>query len=195
MKRAFWIAGVCAGVLTVVASGAFLRGGKSDVSTKEPPKPATAVPAQPVAEPGPRDTAEPAKTAPGRTAQERDLLLETIGSLTAAHYFQTYLNIGFIADGKSAGTYTEKDARRVLDSVLSLVNSLDRKLDALEKVELSKDDRDRLEQLRAISAMLRQQGKELQLFWETGKAENGDRYEALRKNAWATISKLMGTGQ
>jgi hypothetical protein len=182
MKRAFWTAGVCAGLLVAVGGSAFFRSNRTE--TKVAPKPAAVVPTEPVVEP-----------APARATQERDLLLETIGSLTSAHYFQTYLNIGFVADGKANGTYTEKDARRVLDSIVSLVNSLDRKLEGLDKIELSKDDRDRLEQLRAVSALLRQQGKELQLFWETGKAENADKYEALRKTAWATISKLMGIGQ
>ncbi len=192
MKRAIWAASISFGFVSALAGAAFYRGGKKEVATKDSPSLVAVAPAEPT-----EPVAEPARpdAATARSAQERDLLLETIGNLTSAHYFQTYLNIGFVADGKAAGTYTEKDARRVLDSILSLVNSLDRKLEALEKVELSKDDRDRLEQLRAVSALLRQQGKELQLLWETGKAENGDKYESLRKSAWATISKLMGIGQ
>jgi hypothetical protein len=181
MKRSFWTTVVCVGLLTAVCGSAFFRPAKVE---KESPKPAAVVPTELVAEP-----------APAKTNTERDQLLETIGSLTSAHYFQTYLNIGFVADGKAAGTYTEKDARRVLDSIMSLGNSLDRKLEGLDKIELTKEDRDRLEQLRAVSALLRQQGKELQLFWESGKQENADKYEALRKNAWVTISKLMGIGQ
>jgi hypothetical protein len=35
----------------------------------------------------------------------------------------------------------------------------------------------------------------LQTYWETGKDENATKYESLRKNAWATIGKLMGIGQ
>ena len=201
MKRSLWAAGVAFGLVSAVAGAAFFRGSKSDVDKKNQPRPAPVAPApaaeptEPVAEPARPEPADGAKPAAARSTAERDQLLETIGSLTSAHYFQTYLNIGFVADGKSAGTYTEKDARRVLDSILSLVNSLDKKLEGLEKVELSKEDRDRLEQLRAVSALLRQQGKELQLFWETGKTDNAERYEALRKNAWVTISKLMGIGQ
>jgi hypothetical protein len=104
------------------------------------------------------------------------------------------LNIGFIADGKAKGTYTDRDARKVLDSVLSLLRSADQKVEALEKIELDKNDRERLEQLRAVSALLRQQGKELQAYWDGGKEENATKYESLRQSAWATMSKLMGIG-
>ena len=150
--------------------------------------------AKPVDPSNTRNASKPG-LAHAKAVDERGRLLETVGCLTAAHYFQTYLNIGFIAEGKAQGTYTDKDARKVLDSVLSLLNSTDEKLEALGKIELDKGDRERLEQLRAASALLRQQGKELQVYWETGKDENAAKYESLRKNAWATISKLMGIGQ
>src|SRR5262249_14169806 len=158
------------------------------------PPPAAAPAAKPADTPPVADAPKPGGI-PKKVDAERAQLLETVGCLTAAHYFQTYLNIGFIAEGKAKGTYTDSDARKVLDSVLSLLNSTDARLDALARIDLDKDDRERLEQLRAASALLRQQGKELQAYWETGKDENAAKYESLRKNAWATIGKLMGIGQ
>ena len=130
-----------------------------------------------------------------KASEERGRLLETIGCLTSAHYFQTYLNIGFIADGKTRGTYSDKDARTVLDSVLSLLHSTDKKLESLGKVELDKEDRERLRELQTVSDLLRQQGKELQTYWDTGKDENAAKYENLRKNAWTTMTRLMGIGE
>jgi hypothetical protein len=118
--------------------------------------------------------------------------LQTIGTLTAAHYFQTYLNIGFIADGKGRGNYSQEDARKVLQSVLSVVDSVDRQLEVLGKRNLDKGDRESLDQMRAISAQLRQQGQELQTYWASGKDEDAARYEALRQKTYAAISKLMG---
>jgi len=172
----------------------------ADPSTNAPgadaagPPPAPPPPAKPADPPPVADAPKPVG-APKKADAERAQLLETVGCLTAAHYFQTYLNIGFIAEGKAKGTYTDSDARKVLDSVLSLLNSTDTSLDALGRIDLDKDDRERLEQFRAASALLRQQGKELQAYWETGKDDNAAKYESLRKNAWATISKLMGIGQ
>src|SRR5262249_27849956 len=118
--------------------------------------------------------------------------LQTIGTLTAAHYFQTYLNIGFIADGKGRGNYSQEDARKVLQSVLSVVDSVDRQLDVLGKRNLEKGDRESLDQMRAISAQLRQQGQGLQAYWASGKDQAAARYEALRQKTYAAISKLMG---
>jgi len=74
---------------------------------------------------------EAVKSSP--TADTNHQLFETIGTVTAAHYYQTYLNVGFIADGKAKQTYADKDARELLASVLSLLNSVDRQLESLGK--------------------------------------------------------------
>jgi hypothetical protein len=129
------------------------------------------------------------------SAQERRQLLETVGTLTAAHCYQTYLNIGFIADGKAKGAYTNQDANKVLDSVLSLLNSVDKNLGAVAKIDLDKQDRESLEQMRDLSALLRQQGKELQVYWDSGKEEDATRYDNTRKDSWAAIAKLTGIGR
>ena len=201
MKRAHWISALSAVILAAVGGTLLVRGsGSSDkkeaLPVAEAPKPVVgaAEAAKPAAPPSAGDTPKPG-VAGTKAAEERGQLLETVGCLTAAHSFQTYLNIGFIADGKSRGTYSDKDARKVLDSVLSLLNATDRKLEALDTVELDRGDRARLEELRAVSALLRQQGKELQAYWDTGKDENAARYESLRQNAWATIVRLLGIGQ
>src|SRR5207237_6677436 len=150
--------------------------------------------AKPADSPNTHDVAKRGEARP-KTNEERRQLLETHGCLTATHYFQTYLNISFLADGKAKGTYTDKDARKVLDSVLALVQAIDKKLEGFGQIELDPDDRALVEQLRAVSALLRQQGKELQAYWDTGKEENAAHYESLRQNAWATISKLMSIAQ
>jgi hypothetical protein len=215
MNRALWTYVLAVVMVVVAAASAYLVKGKSGSENKEaaPPEAAKPEPLRQAVKPAPEagnpvppvvaakpvdvkptDVAKPAE-GQKKLAEERDRLLATVASLTEAHCFQTYLNIGLIADGKAKGTYSDKDARRVLDSVLSVLNSTDRKLEALDKIDLTKDDREKLEQLRAASALLRQQGKELQGYWDTGKEEQAAKYETLRKNAWATISTLMGIGQ
>jgi hypothetical protein len=213
-NRALWTYALAVVMVVAAAASAYLvKGGKASSENAEAPKAAEAPkpepareakPAVDVAKPAPlvakpveanaTDVAKPAD-APKKLTEERDRLLAMVAALTEAHCFQTYLNIGLIADGKAKGTYSDKDARKVLDSVLSLLNSMDRKLEALDKVDLAKDDREKVEQLRAVSALLRQQGKELLAYWDTGKEEQAAKYETLRKNAWVTISSLMGIGQ
>jgi hypothetical protein len=171
--------------------------GSGSAKSSETPKPNDAAPE--VAEAG--DSAKTNPAAPAKTeenpksAQERRQLLETVGTLTAAHCYQTYLNIGFIADGKAKGAYIDRDANKVLDSVLSLLSSVDRNLGALGKLDLDKQDRESLEQMRDLSALLRQQGKELQAYWDSGKDEDAAKYDNTRKDSWAAIAKLTGIGR
>jgi hypothetical protein len=139
-----------------------------------------------------KPAAAPTKGEAAKDALERRQLLEILGALTAAHGYQTYLNIGFIADGKAKGIYSEKDAYKLLDSVLALVSSVDRKLAALDKIDLDKEDHASLEQMRQLSSLLRKQAKELQVFWDTGKDEDAAQYESVRKDSWTALSKLIG---
>jgi hypothetical protein len=130
-----------------------------------------------------------------KAGQDRRRLLETVGALTGAHCYQTYLNIGLIADGKAKGTYTNQDAHQVLDSILSLQSSIDRNLTSLTKLDLDKRDLESLEQMRDLSALLRQQGKDLKAFWDSGKEEDAARYDDTRKDSWAAIGRLTGIGR
>jgi hypothetical protein len=143
-----------------------------------------------------KPTAVADKGEAAKDAQERrQLLLEALGALTASHGYQTYLNIGLIADGKAKGTYTEKDAYRLLDSVLALLSAVDRKLAALDRIDLDKEDRANLEQTRQLSGLLRKQAQRLQTFWDTGKDEDAAQYESARKDSWAALSRLTGIGR
>jgi hypothetical protein len=201
MTRPRWALAVSLAFLAA-AGAAFLSRGGSQAAQKESPAAApdphpvvvaAVEPAKPTEPVTPREAQKPIAAPPVKSTEDRTRLLEALGTLTSSHYFQTYLNIGFIADGKTRGTYTDRDARKVLDSVLSLVNSTERQLESLEKIDLSTGDRARLVELQAVSALLRQQGKELQTYWDSGKDENAARYESLRQTAWTSILKLMGS--
>lgn len=171
----------------VAASGCGTGSGK----TPEPSKP---IDPTPVVGQSPKE-GDAAKPENASTAQDRRQLLEAVGALTAANCYQTYLNIGLIADGKAKGTYSTQDASKILDSVLSLLNSVDRNLAAVAKTDLDKRDRESLEQMRDLSALLRLQGKELQGYWDSGKEEDGTKYDNTRKDSWAAIGKLTGIGR
>jgi hypothetical protein len=166
----------------------------SSPGTDEPSK-GTDTPKAPKADEAAKATQARERSEDRKTDPERRQLLETIGALTAAHCYQTYFNLGLLADGKAKGVYTNKDAARVLESIVSLQNSVDQKLAALGKIDLDKVDRATLDQMRDLSALLRQQARELQSFWDTGKDEDAARYESVRKDAWAAICKLMGSGR
>jgi len=191
---------IVAAMVVVLLAGTALVLRSSDKSfadsNAEKPGPATTPTADlPAGEQGPRAAVSARSADESKSAQERRQLLETVGALTSAHFYQTYLNIGLIADGKAKGVFTDRDADKVLDSVLSLLSSIDRNLAALAKMDLDKRDLDSLDQLRDLSALLAQQGKELKAFWDGGKEEDAARYDDARKNSWATIGKLTGIGR
>ncbi|MFL5243945.1 MAG: hypothetical protein ACJ8FY_17730 [Gemmataceae bacterium] len=157
-------------------------------------KPAGQLQAAPKTTDSAKDNATPSSDSVARHAEERRQLLETLGALSTAHFYQTYLNIGLLADAKAKGLYSPKDAFKVLDSVLALHKSVDRKLAALDKIDLDREDRASLEQMSRLSALLRKQAKNLQIFWDTDKDEDAALYESVRKETWASLSKLMGIG-
>jgi hypothetical protein len=205
MNRILWTCGLPAIVVVVFVIFAFARHGSADAKpnpTQEPESAAGVEPAR-AADAMKPDSAKagatkPAETAPATAApvknplDDRRVLLETVGTLTAVHAFQTYLNIGLIADGKAKGSYTDRDARKVLDSVLRLQDSVDQKLASVGKTELAKDDRDSLEDMRTVSDLLRKQAHELETYWDSGKEADEARYEEVRKDSWAALNRLMG---
>ena len=200
MQRARWTTSIL--VILLASAGALLvaRRDTANAAKQDPPRdePAAATPAADNPSVSVKPRAETASGAERGTTPEVTLdpsSLETIGALAAAHYFQTYLNIGFIADAKAKGTYSERDAYKVLDSVLAVLNSVDRKLARLDKVELDREDRASLDQMLQLSALLRRQAKELQTFWDTGRDEDAAQYEKVRKDSWAALSSLMGLGR
>jgi hypothetical protein len=124
--------------------------------------------------------------------QERQHLLQTVGLLAASQIYQGYLNVGLVADGKATGSYTEKDAREIISSVVALMEACDKNMEKVAKMELTKNDRESLNKLRQLNQLVRQQAGELQEFWKSGKKENSENYEKLRKEAWEGISKMLG---
>ena len=127
--------------------------------------------------------------------RDRQQLLEAVGSMAASHYYQTYLNIGFLADGKAQGLYGDKEAKRVLDSLMSVHATVDKQLETVAKLDLEKDDQTSVNQMRKLSGLLRDQGKELQAYWETGNRERYANYEDLRRQSWTGVSQLLGLDQ
>src|SRR5262245_53214784 len=93
-----------------------------------PPAPAGTPPAHPPAVPPPRP-AGAAAVAPTReaSADKRPApaddanaqLTEAVGLLSGLYLYQSYLNIGLLADGKAERLYDDKAARGVLESILS----------------------------------------------------------------------------
>jgi hypothetical protein len=133
-----------------------------------------------------------ASLAPASAADPRAQLTETVGMLSGLYLYQTYLTIGLLADGKAERVYDDRAARAVLVSVLTPLNAVDKKMEALAAVVHTPADRDALARLRTTVALLRRQGGELVIFWNTGRPEDGARYEATRQEAWKWVVAVVG---
>jgi hypothetical protein len=115
-------------------------------------------------------------------------LLETLGSLSAIHLRQSYLNIGLVADAVEKQTYTIEQGNAMLDSVLGLMSTVDQQLAKLAKSELGEDDRQDVEHIQHLSALLRIQAAALRAYWLTHDGQQAARYHEARDKAWAAIN-------
>jgi len=129
---------------------------------------------------------------PAKDTEGTGASLDAVGRLAASHLYQTYLNIGMLADARAEGTYDTDSAREVLATVVGLVEGSEKQLDAIGRGTLTAEDKAALADVRKQSAALREVAASLDRFWKTGRKEDGARYEAQRKKAWAGIEKLLG---
>jgi hypothetical protein len=127
---------------------------------------------------------------PAGTPHER--MLETLGGLSAAHLYQSYLNIGLLADAVENETYTEAQANSMLAQVVSLMDLVDRQLDKLAKMDLSAEDKQDVERIRNLSGLMRTQVAALRTWWRTGDAAQAVRYHDAREKSWAALTEALG---
>lgn len=143
---------------------------------------------QPAPAPAKADSATKTITAEEAVPQ----LMEAIGHLAGMNLYQTYLNIGFMADAKAEGVYEEDDVKPLLASIVTPLDTLEKKLDAIAKLAPTTEDRQAIEKVKPHIALLRKQAKELEAFWASGAEADGKKYEATRQQAWKDISELLG---
>lgn len=141
---------------------------------------------------GQQPAAPPTERKEAAPVDPQSQLTEAVGLLSGLYLYQTYLNIGLLADGKAERTYDEKAARSVLESILGPLDAVDKQLDKVGKVSRAQGDRDGCERLRGIVTLLRRQGGDLKAFWDSGRQEDGAKYEASRQESWKQISALLG---
>jgi hypothetical protein len=122
----------------------------------------------------------------------KDRMLETLGGLSAAHLYQSYLNIGLVADAVENDTYTQAQASQMLFTVAGLMDVVDKQLERLTKMELGADDKQNVQRIRAISSLMRVQVASLQAYWLTGDDKHAKRYHETREKAWAGLSEVLG---
>lgn len=121
-----------------------------------------------------------------------DALTEAAGLLIGLQLYRTYLNVGFLADARAAGLHEASESAQLLASVLDPLDLVERQLEKIRALgELGEDDAATLARMRTIVGHLREQGRELQAYWETGGEDRGKKYEDARQAAWNELDDLL----
>jgi hypothetical protein len=122
----------------------------------------------------------------------RAAFLDALGGLSAVHLYQSYLNIGLVADAVEKEAYTTAEAAKILQTVEDLIALVDKRLTHLADGVLDDDDKQALEHIRAVTQELRLQGSALKGFWATGDAAQISRYRQARARSWNELRDLLG---
>jgi hypothetical protein len=136
--------------------------------------------------PSPPDPA----AATARKTQER--LLETLGCQSALHLYQSYLNIGLIADAVEHENCTPAEGIKMLNTVAGLMDVMDRQLERLSTEDLSADDKGGVQRIRAIASLMRVQLASLQAYWLSGDRKHAERYHETREQARTHLAEVLG---
>lgn len=124
-------------------------------------------------------------------ADENAVLLETVGLLAGVQLYQAYLNIGLLADGYAEGLYESAEAAQLLGSVVGPLEKIEKQLEKVAALKLTKDDATAVTRMKKIAGLLRQQGKSLQSYWDTDVEDHSKKYEETRQAAWKELSDLL----
>jgi hypothetical protein len=134
---------------------------------------------------------------PKRKAADRDLLAESLGTLTGAHLYQSYLNLGLLADATEHGAYSVEEARKLLEEVLKYMENVDQQLNRLTGSDLEIEEKKRVESCRRLTVLLRTQAGALRAYWDTSekdkeaRKERETKYHKAREEAWNALTELL----
>ena len=134
-------------------------------------------------------TPPPAQPTP---ADPTPVLTEAVGLLAGLQLYQTYLNIGMLADIRAEGLYEAGELTQLLGSVVTPLEQVDRQLEKVAAIKtLPKEDVAALARMRKIISLLTAEGNSLQAFWVTGVEDHAKKYEASRRAAWKELDALL----
>src|SRR5262249_51158407 len=106
--------------------------------------------------------------------------------------YQTYLNIGLLADAVENETYTKAEATNILQTVGELVNLVEKQLNKLPVGDLADEDKAALKGVRLLTSLLRSQSSALLAFWATGEETHAMRYHSAREQSWNALKEILG---
>jgi hypothetical protein len=151
--------------------------------------------------PAPESAAHPHKKQPIAVARDdarpqnelqRERLLESVGSVSSIYLYQSYLNVGLIADAVKNDTYTKEEAAELLGTVVALLQTVDAQMQKLESIGLDQEEVAAVKQVRSISGLIKSQTSLLQTHWKAGDKGSLDRFLQVRHESWNELRDVLG---
>lgn len=125
---------------------------------------------------------------------QRERLLENVGSVSSIYLYQSYLNVGLLADAVKNDTYTKEEAAALLSTIMTLLQTVDAQMQKLENVGLDEEEVAAVKQVRKISGLLKAQAGHLQTHWNTDAKAPLDQYQQVRRQSWTELRAVLGLG-
>jgi hypothetical protein len=153
---------------------------KGDV---EPAKPA---PVSPATKTTPSAPAEPGTEPPV------DDRLYLIGAMGATQVYLSYAYIGAIGDGYVNKSYDAAKVQELMGEVSGMSQHLVQQLEKVNAGDLTNEDRTAITQMIDINRLLKKEADALVTFSQKPTAANAESFEAVRREVWPKIAKLLG---
>ncbi len=124
----------------------------------------------------------------------KDAALETFGSSSGLLLYNTYLALGTVSDAYAGECYkadlVKQLSQEQINSLELMVTQYNKLLESGFLTEAS--DKSFVTDMVVILGYLKNQAKYLNAYSESGSAEDTEKYEYNRNEAWTRISKLLG---
>jgi hypothetical protein len=128
---------------------------------------------------------------PKKVGRPSEPVLTLVGGLTSAHLYQSYLNVGLLADSVAKGVYKPEEGKELLDTVGKVIDTVERQLALLPEDELQPEEKKRLDKVRSVLSLLRSEMKELKSYWDTGEEEYVTKFQKIHKSVWTELEKML----
>ena len=130
---------------------------------------------------------------PSLYGQEADTLgQQMVGILSATFLYQSYLNIGFLADLHAGGQYDEETALGHGETLVAVIAGARDELQAYRRYQVSEVDQQYIAELIKVVDVLLQECIALNEYMETGDPRAADRFNEMNELAQQAISQLLG---
>jgi hypothetical protein len=127
-----------------------------------------------------------------QAALQHECLLENFGSVSSIYLYQSYLNVGLLADAVKNGAYTKDRAADLLSTIMTLLETVDAQMQKLDNIGLDEDETAAVGQIHKISELLQAQTESLQTHWKTGEKASLEKFNQARRESWNELRQILG---